>query len=62
MPNSLPRKRAIQARAAVTLGQTTLARMLRIPDGEVANTGRLLDNVVPTTPSCSGATASARAI
>jgi outer membrane protein TolC len=45
------RTRAIQARAAVTLGQTTLARMLGIPDGQVAvNTARLLDNVVPTTP------------
>jgi outer membrane protein len=46
------RTRAIQARAAVTLGQTTLARMLGIPDGQVAvNTARLLDNVVPPTPS-----------
>ena len=45
------RTRAIQARAAVTLGQTTLARMLGIPDGQVGvNTARLLDNVVPTTP------------
>lgn len=46
------RTRAIQARAAVTLGQTTLARMLGIPDGQVGvNTTRLLDNIVPTTPA-----------
>jgi outer membrane protein len=45
------RTRAIQARAAVTLGQTTLARLLGIPDGQVGvNTARLLDNVVPTAP------------
>src|SRR6185369_3190675 len=45
------RTRAIQARAAVTLGQTTLARLLGIPNGRVAvNTVRLLDNVAPTTP------------
>ena len=45
------RTRAIQARAAVTVGQATLARMLGIPDGQVGvNTTRLLDNIVPTTP------------
>jgi outer membrane protein len=45
------RTRAIQARAAVTLGQTTLARMLGIPDAQVGvNTARLLDNIAPTTP------------
>jgi outer membrane protein len=45
------RTRAIQARAAVTLGETTLARMLGIPDGQVGvNTTRLLDNIVPPTP------------
>jgi outer membrane protein TolC len=44
------RTRAIQARAAVSLGQTTLARMLGIPDGQVGvNTARLLDRVLPTT-------------
>ena len=42
------RTRAIQARSAVTLGQTTLARLLGIPDGQVSvNTARLLDAVVP---------------
>ena len=45
------RTRAIQARAAVTLGLTTLARMLGIPDGQVGvNTARLLDNIAPTPP------------
>ena len=45
------RTRAIQARAAVALGQTTLARVLGISDGPVGvNTARLLDNVVPTSP------------
>jgi outer membrane protein TolC len=45
------RTRAIQARAAVALGQTTLARMLGIPDGQVGvNTARLLDNIAPATP------------
>jgi len=45
------RTRAIQARAAVTLGQTTLARMLGMPDGQVGvNTARLLDNIAGTTP------------
>ena len=45
------RTRAIQARAAVTLGQTTLARLLGIPDGQVGvNTARLLDNVAPGAP------------
>jgi outer membrane protein len=45
------RTRAIQARAAVTLGQTTLARLLGIPDGQVSvNTATLLDNVVPASP------------
>jgi outer membrane protein len=45
------RTRTIQARAAVTLGQTTLARLLGIPDGQVAvNTARLLGNVVPAAP------------
>jgi outer membrane protein len=45
------RTRAIQARAAVTLGQTTLARMLGLQVGEVGvNPARLLDSVVPTTP------------
>jgi outer membrane protein len=42
------RTRAVQARAALTLGQTTLARMLGA-DGEVGvNTARLLDKVAPT--------------
>src|SRR6187431_1671033 len=46
------RTRAIQARTAVTLGQTTLARMLGVPGVQVGvNTTRLLDNVVSTTPS-----------
>ncbi len=46
------RTRAIQARAAVTLGQATLARMLGIPDGQVGvNTARLLDNIAPTNSS-----------
>jgi outer membrane protein TolC len=46
------RTRAIQARAAVTVGQTTLARMLGIPDGEVAvNTARLLDAVASASPA-----------
>ena len=50
------RTRAIQARAAVTLGQTTLARMLGVPDGQVGvNTTRLLDNVVSTMPSAAPA-------
>jgi outer membrane protein len=45
------RTRAIQARAAVTLGLTMLARMLGMPDGEVrVNAARLLDNVVPASP------------
>jgi outer membrane protein TolC len=44
------RTRAIQARAAVTLGQTTLARLLGVSAGEVGvNTARLL-NVAPGTP------------
>ncbi len=44
------RTRAIQARAAVTLGQTTLARMLGIPDGQAGvNPARLLDDVALTT-------------
>ncbi len=43
------RTRAIQARAAVTLGHTTLARMLGIADGQVGvNTTSLLGNNVPT--------------
>ena len=42
------RTRGIQTREAVTLAQTTLARVLGIPDGSVGvNTARLLDNVVP---------------
>jgi len=46
------RTRAIQARAAVTLGQTTLARMLGMPDGQVAvNTARLLEGVVSPSPA-----------
>ena len=46
------RTRAIQARAAVILGQTTLARMLGITDGEViVNTARLLGNLVPMAPA-----------
>jgi len=46
------RTRAIQARAAVTVAQTTLARMLGIPDGQVGvNTTKLLDAVVPTSPA-----------
>ena len=46
------RTRAIQARATVTLGQTTLARMLGIQDGQVdVNAGRLLDAVVPISPA-----------
>jgi outer membrane protein TolC len=45
------RTRAIQARAAVTLGQTTLARLLGIPNGVVdVNATRLLNNVAPGTP------------
>jgi outer membrane protein TolC len=45
------RTRAIQARAAVTLGQTALARLLGLPDGQVGvNTVRLLNNVVPAAP------------
>ena len=44
------RTRAIQAGASVTLGRTTLARMLGIPDGQVGvNTAKLLDNVVAAT-------------
>jgi outer membrane protein len=44
------RTRAIQARASVTLGQTTLARMLGIADGRVGvNTARLLDNIAAAT-------------
>jgi outer membrane protein len=50
------RTRAIQARAAVTLGQTTLARLLGVPDGQVGvNTTRLLDNVVSTMPPAASA-------
>lgn len=46
------RTRAIQARAAVTLGQTTLARVLGVRDSQVGvNTAGLLDSVAPTTPS-----------
>jgi outer membrane protein TolC len=42
------RTRAIQAREAVALARTTLARVLGTPDGSVGvNTARLLDNVVP---------------
>jgi len=45
------RTRAIQARAALALGQTTLARMLGLPDGQVGvNAASLLDNVVRMTP------------
>ena len=45
------RTRAIQARATVTLGQTTLARMLGILDGQVGvNTARLLDAVASASP------------
>jgi outer membrane protein TolC len=45
------RTRAIEARATVTLGQTTLARVLGIPDGQVlVNTAGLLDAAVPTSP------------
>jgi outer membrane protein TolC len=45
------RTRAIQARAAVTIGQATLARMLGVPDGQVeVNTAKLLDAVVPASP------------
>ena len=47
---AVARTRAIQARAQVTLGQTTLARLLGIPDGQVGvNAARLLDHVAPTT-------------
>jgi outer membrane protein TolC len=43
------RTRAIQAREAVTLAQTTLARLLGIPDGVVSvDTVRLTDNVAAT--------------
>jgi outer membrane protein TolC len=45
------RTRAVQARAAVTLGLTTLARMLGMPDDLVdVNPASLLDTVAPTTP------------
>jgi outer membrane protein len=45
------RTRAIQAREAVTLAQTTLARLLGIADGVVSvDTVRLTDNVVATAP------------
>src|SRR4051795_3535704 len=45
------RTRAIHARAAVTLGQTTLARLVGVSAGEVGvSTARLLDNVAPGTP------------
>jgi outer membrane protein TolC len=45
------RTRVIQAREAMTLAQTTLARVLGIPDGSVGvSTARLLDNVVPAVP------------
>jgi len=44
------RTRAIQARAAVTLGEATLAQMLGIPDVLVGvNTAKLLDNLGPAT-------------
>jgi outer membrane protein TolC len=47
---AVARTRAIQARAQVTLGQMTLARLLGIPDGQVGvNSARLLDHVGPTT-------------
>jgi outer membrane protein TolC len=43
------RTRAIQARAAVTVGQTTLAKMLGMPDGQVVvNAAKLLAPVAPT--------------
>lgn len=46
------RTRTIQARATVTLGQTTLARMLGILDGQVeVNTTRLLDAVASASPA-----------
>ena len=46
------RTRAIKARATLTLGQTTLARMLGIPDGHVGvNTARLLEVGVLTSPT-----------
>ena len=46
------RTRGIQARAAVTLAQATLAQMLGMPDGPIGvSTARLLDNVVPTIPA-----------
>src|SRR3954466_1448778 len=45
------RTRAIQARATVNLGQTTLARLLGVSGGEVGvSTARLLDNVAPGAP------------
>jgi outer membrane protein len=45
------RTRAIQARAAVTLAQTTLARMLGVANGQVGvNAARLLDNVASPPP------------
>jgi outer membrane protein len=45
------RTRAIQAHEAVTLAQTTLARMLGMPDRVVGvNTVRLLDKVAATAP------------
>jgi outer membrane protein len=44
------RTRAIQAGAALTLGRTTLARLLGLSAGEVGvNTTRLLENVAPGT-------------
>jgi outer membrane protein TolC len=46
------RTRAIQARVAVTLAETTLAQKLGIPDVPIrVNTARLLDNVVATIPA-----------
>jgi outer membrane protein TolC len=50
------RTRAIQAREAVTLAQTTLARLLGIPDGVVnVNTVRLTDIVAPIAASAAPA-------
>jgi outer membrane protein TolC len=44
------RTRAIRAQEAVTLAQTTLARLLGMPDGVLdVNTVRLTDNVAPIT-------------
>jgi outer membrane protein TolC len=46
------RTRAIQARQAVTLAQTTLTRVLGMPDGVVTvNTVRLSDNVAAAVPT-----------